>query len=241
MTKPILLTILVSAGALAQTATEAPPPPPPAADASATTAPADAPIAEDPGGRVRWGIGVGIGWHFPYSAFGMGLHGSVGYQVSNVFSAYLDIGTHFGVGLGATASSTGGSVSATGIGHLMVLAMAEAMFGNLFYVAGGGGIAYGGLATAGVGASTTGAAISTLTAGGVKPAFDLRLGLGFGKPKPDTHRRGGFNLGLDALLIIHPNALAVDVNGNSNGGSINVNGPTLVTVTPMLTLGYESR
>lgn len=237
---PLLLTaLLLSAPAFAQ---ETPPPPPEPLPEST----ADAPLAEpprDPGGRVRWGISGGLGWHFPYSAFGLGLEGRIGYQVTNVLSAYLTLGGQFGIGFGASASADGGSVSITAINHYVMSLIAEAMLGDVFYVAGGPGLAAGGLAVAGIGVQQDGGTITALAASGVKPTLDLRLGFGFGKAKPaPSYRRGGFNIGLQALVMFHPDTIVTRQVANSNGGSIEVKTNELVTtVTPMLMLGYDAR
>jgi hypothetical protein len=241
----LLLTALVSASALAEEATP-PPPPPPAPAAATATAPADAPVATetDPGGRVRWGIGAGAGMHFgiPYPVFGMQLKGRVGYQITNLFGAYLDIGGDFGVGGQVTASQMGGSASATGLGHFFVQALAEIILADLFYVAGGGGIAYGGLGILGVDASANSGGIGAIAQGGVSPAFDVKLGLAFGKPKPGSFRRGGFNLGIDAQMVLHTNATVARLQGDGMGGSVTVNvNESVFTITPMLTLGYDAR
>jgi len=242
----VLLTALMSASALAQEATP-PPPPPPAPAAATATASSDAPMAEpetDPGGRVRWGIGAGAGVHIgiPYPVFGMQLKGRVGYQVSNLFGVYLDLGGDFGVGGQVSASASGGSASATGLGHFFVQALAELILGDLFYVAGGGGIAYGGLGILGVDATSNGGGVSAIAQGGVSPAFDVKLGLSFGKPRPGSFRRGGFNLGIDAQMVLHTNATVARVQGDGMGGNITVNtNESVFTITPMLTLGYDAR
>ncbi len=244
MTKPLLLTAaLFAVPVLAQ---ETPPPPPEAPPAAV----ADAPLAndppepqQDPGGRVRWGIAGGAGWHFPYSAIGFGLQGNIGYQFSNIFSAYVSLGGNFGLGFGGSASGSSASVSITAINHYVMAVLAEAMFGDLFYVAGGPGVALGGLAVAGVSVQSDGGAISALAASGAKPTLDLRLGFGFGKAKgAPSFRRGGFNLGLQALVMFHPDTAVTRVQGDSMGGSVSVTTNELITtVTPMLMLGYEGR
>lgn len=182
--------------------------------------------------------------HFgiPYPVFGMQLKGRVGYQISNLLGVYVDLGGDFGVGGQVSANSMGGSASATGLGHFFIQALAEIMLGDLFYVGGGGGLAYGGLGIGGVDVSTGGGGVSAIAAGGFNPAFDVKLGLGFGKPKPGSWRRGGFNLGIDAQMVLHTGAVVTRVQADMNGGSINVNTQeTVFTITPMLTLGYDAR
>lgn len=248
MNKTLLLAALVSASAFAQEATpasaEAPPPPPPPLEAAAPAPAADAPM-RDPGGRVRWGIGAGAGMHFgtPYPVFGGQLKGRVGYQFTNLLGVYVDIGTDFGIGGQISLTpSQGGSASGTLISHFFIQALAELMLGDLFYVAGGGGLAHGSLAILGVDASTNSGGISAIVAGGFNPAFDVKLGFGFGKPKPGSWRRGGFNLGIDLQMVLHTNALVTRVQGGTGGASITVDTrETVFTATPMLTLGYDAR
>ncbi len=192
---------------------------------------------------MRWGVSAGAGWHFPYSAFGLGLEGRVGYQVSNIFSAYFTLGGQFGIGFGGSVSGSGGSVSITAINHYVMSVIAEAMFGDVFYVAGGPGLAIGGLAVAGIGVESNTGTITALAASGAKPTIDLRMGFGFGKAKPaPSFRRGGFNIGLQALVMFHPDTLVVRETAGPMGASINVETRELMTtVTPMLMLGYDAR
>lgn len=228
----LLLALFAAAPSFAQ---EAPPGPPLVGDVT--------PLA-DPGGRFRWGASAGAGWHFPYSAFGLGLEGRLGYQVTNVFSTYVALGGTFGIGFGASANGSGGSVSITAINHYVMALLAEAIFGDHFYVAGGPGLAAGGLAVAGIAVKSEGAGtITALAASGVKPTIDLRLGFALGKAKPSpSFRRGGFNIGLQALVMFHPDTVVVREEADMNGGSIQVQTRELITtVTPMLMLGYDAR
>lgn len=241
MNKTLLLAALVSASAFAQ---ETPPPPPEAPPpAPVAVAPvADAPV-EDPGGRVRWGVSAGLGWHLPQSAFTVGAEGRIGYQISNMFGAYAVIGGTGGFGIGGSVSGSGASVSITALSYWYLGGIAELMLGNLFYVGGGPVLANGALAGVSTSASTSGASVTTVVAAGWKPGLDLRLGLGFGKPRPGSFRRGGFNLGVDALILFHPDAIVGRVQGSSNGtAGVEVKTTELaVTVTPMLTFGYDAR
>ncbi|MFZ5441034.1 MAG: hypothetical protein ACOZQL_13585 [Myxococcota bacterium] len=192
---------------------------------------------------MRWGVSGNLGWHLPQSAFTIGAEGRIGYQVSNIFSAYAVIGATGGFGIGANVSATSASVSVTALSYWYFGALAEAMFGNLFYVAGGPVLASGALAGVAAGGGTGGAQVTTVVAAGWKPGIDVRLGMGFGRPNPTTFRRGGFNLGLDALVLFHPDALVGRVQANSDGsaGAEVKTNELAVTVTPMLMLGYDSR
>lgn len=238
MNKTLLLTALVSASAFAQ---ETPPPPPPAPPPSAPMV-ADAPM-EDPGGRVRWGVSGNLGWHLPQSAFTFGAEGRIGYQVTNMFGAYAIVGGTVGLGIGGNVSASGASVSITALSYYYFGAIAELMFGNLFYVGAGPVLANGALAGVSASGGTSGAQVTTVVAAGLKPGLDVRLGLGFGRQRPPSFRRGGFNLGLDALILFHPNAIVGRATANSDGsaGAEVKTNELAVTVTPMLTLGYDGR
>ncbi len=247
MTKTLLLTALVSASVFAQDLSAPPPPPPqppPAAAPGSPVRPMDSPmLEEDPGGRIRWGVSGNLGWYMPYPAFTLGAEGRIGYQVSNIFSAYAIVGVTGGFGFGGSVTSTGGSASVTGISYVYFGAIAEAMFADIFYVGGGPVIATGGLGIAGISASSNGGTITALAHGGAMPGLDLRLGLGLGRPHgAPSFRRGGFNLGLNVLMLLHPDTVVTRVTGDSMGGSVNVKTNELIfTATPMVQLGYDWR
>lgn len=239
MKTTLLLTALVSASAFAQ---EAPPPPPPP---PAPVAPVSAPMVEtDPGGRVRWGISANVGWFIPHPAFTFGGEGRIGYQVSNMFSAFLIGGGVAGFGGGANAGAGGGSVWAIGVGYAYVGAVAELMLADIFYVGGGPVVGFGGYGLAGVAASTAGAAsVTAAAAGGAAPGLDVRLGLGFGGSRgPPSFRRGGFNLGLTGKMLFHTNTAVTRVDASAGGAGVNVTTNELtVSFTPMVTFGYDGR
>jgi hypothetical protein len=206
---------------------------------------ADAPLS-DPGGRVRWGVSANLGWHLPPSALTLGLEGRAGYQVGRVLSVYGVLGFTGGLGVGGTITSQGATVRATGLIYGYLGALAELMLGDRFFIAGGPVIALGTLAGVSTGADSSGQAqLTTSFAAGPKPGFDVRLGLGFGRVKgAPTFRRGGFNLGLDALVLVHPNGLVgratLDTNTGDFGAAVQ-RSEAIVTVTPMLMLGYDAR
>lgn len=243
MNKPLLLTILVSASAFAQET--APPPPPPQPIASPVRA--DSPmVEEDPGGRFRWGVSGNLGWHFPTSAFMLGAEARAGWQISNMFGAYLIGGGTVGIGFGVTTAIQGATVSATVLSYGYFGAIAELMLGNLFYVGGGPVLANGVYVSSSVGASADGVAeVKGIVSAGWKPGLDLRLGLGLGRVAgPPSFRRGGFNLGINTLILLHPNSIITTVRADgpngSAGASVTTNGLT-ASVIPMLTLGYDAR
>lgn len=216
-----------------------PPPAAPAADGKKKDGP------DDPGGRVRWGLSTGFGWHVPASMFLINGEGRIGYQISNMLSVYGAVGGTAGLGFSAEAGFQGVSVSASALAIGYVGAIAEAMFGNLFYVGGGPVFVRGSYVGTSVGASSAGVAeVSSVTSAGNKFGLDIRFGFGFGKPKGDSKRRGGFNLGIDALILFHPSALTVttraDGPNGTAGASVSETGLS-VGLAPMLTLGYDSR
>lgn len=245
MNKTLLLTALVSASAFAQESPPPPPPPPQPVDVAPPTRPMDSPmVEEDPGGRVRWGVSGNLGWHIPQSAFTFGAEGRIGYQISNIIGAYAIVGGTVGLGIGGSGSATGASVSITALSYYYFGAIAEFMFGNLFYVGGGPVLANGGLAGFTANGGTTGGGFTTVADGGLMPGLDLRLGLGLGRQNPaPSFRRGGFNLGFNALILLHPDTVVGRAQADSSGNvgvEVKTNELT-VTVTPMLMLGYDSR
>lgn len=247
MRNSLLLTALVSASAFAQ---ETPPPPPPplpppqpVAVASPVSRPMDAPM-EDPGGRVRWGVSGNLGWHIPQSAFTFGAEGRIGYQVSNLFSAYAIVGGTVGLGIGGSVNTTGASVSITALSYYYFGAIGEVMLGDLFYFGGGPVLANGALAGVSASGGTGGAGVTTVVDTGLMPGLDLRLGLGLGRPHgPPSFRRGGFNLGINALILLHPDTTVGRASVNADGtlGAEIKSNELIATVTPMLMLGYDAR
>jgi len=177
--------------------------------------------------------------------FTFGAEGRIGYQISNIFSAYGAIGGTAGLGFSADVGIEGASVSASAISYWYIGAIGEAMFGNLFYVGGGPVLARGAIAGATVGGSTDGVAeIREIASAGFKPGLNLRFGLSTARPSGPSRRRGGFNIGVDGLLLFHPNAVYVVTRADGPNGSagISVTESSLgVSFVPMLTLGYDSR
>lgn len=242
----LLLTALVSASALAQEAS--PPPPPPPTPAPAAAVATDAPVMEeDPGGRVRWGLSVNLGWNFPSPAFVGGVEGHIGWQFSRLFAAYAILGTHFGLGFNASVAGSAATGGITAFGAYYGGAIAELMLADMFYVGGGALLGSGGYGGVQVGVDTTqGAArqqVSVLAQNGFMFGFDARLGLNFGRVKPGSFRRGGFNLGLDVMAILRPNTVVATQTADEMGNfGVAVSTNTLTaSVIPMLTLGYDAR
>ena len=120
------------------------------------------------------------------------------------------------------------------------------MLGDHFFLAGGPVLATGTLAGVSTGADSSGLAqLTTAWAVGLKPGFDVRLGVGFGRARgAPSFRRGGFNLGLDALVLFHPNGVVGHASLDTNTGGFGAEvqrAEGFTTVTPMLMLGYDAR
>ena len=205
------------------------------------THPADAPV-EDPGGRVRWGVSGNLGWHFPSSAFTFGIDGRVGFQISNLFSAYAIFGAGAGFGFGGGTQG----VSATALTYIYLGGIAELMFADLFFVGAGPVLAQGAYVGGEVGLSSAGISQTIgVSSVGIKPGLDLRLGIQLGKTNQETHRRGGFSIGLDVLTLMHLDSTITttrrDGPGGTTGTPIVRTGQLGVSVIPMLMLGYDAR
>lgn len=246
-----LLTALASTVALAQAAVETPPPPPPPPPSYVESPPpppppppaVDAP-KESAKGRVRWGLGAGLGTFIPATMVTFKAEGRVGYQVSQLFSAYAIAGGTAGLGLGVDTSIQGASFSLSATYHYYLGALAEVIFGDLFFVGAGPVLANG--VWGGVGAKGTSngvAEITSIFASGWMPALDLRLGLGFGKPK-GTGRRSQFSLTLEGMVLFSPNSVYTRVRADGPNGTagaeVKENG-LAVGVVPTLMFGYDGR
>lgn len=206
-------------------AQEAPPAPPPSA-----TNLADA-------GRVRWGVNAQVGAFIPTPLVSFGAEGRIGYSFNRTFAAYLSVGGGSGLFFGGSAGATGGSLSISVMSQWYVGAMAEANLGDSFFVALGPGIGRFSLAGLTVAASTTGAGEQVSALGGWTPSVDLKFGFTFGKRNPESGRRGGFTLAIDARLVLPTDSIFVS---NGTGGqSVEVH-KTAWGIVPMLMLGYDS-
>lgn len=240
MKKTILLSALVSSLAFAQE--EQPPPPPEAPPAAAETAPA--PAAEPAStGRFRWGVSGNLGWHIPQPAFSLGGEGRVGYQINSMFGAYATFGGTAGFGFGASGGAGGGSASVTAFSRWYLGAIAELFLADIFFVGAGPVFANGGFAGITASASPDGVGAAVFAHAGPAFGLDVKLGLQLGRQNdgPGT-RKSGFSLGLSAMTLFHPNTNVVRTTANQGGGTIDVTTSELmVTVTPMLMLGYDWR
>lgn len=231
---------------------QAPVPPPvarPAAadepvEATASALPPSATVEEeettqDPGGRLRWGVSGNLGWHFPHSAFTLGLEGRFGYQVSDLFGAYAILGGTAGFGLGGSVSPSGALVSAAALARGYLGAIAELLLRNTFFVGAGPVFALG-LASAISPGGTDGVGTAFFSHSGPSFGLDVRLGVQLGRKT--AARKSGFSLGLSALTLLHPDTTVVRSQAGMNGGTIDVTTTELmVTFTPMLMLGFDWR
>ncbi len=243
MKNTLLLAALVSTSAFAQ---ETPPPPPDAPPVASEPAPITSESAPDPepvsAGRIRWGVSGNLGWHFPQSAFTFGAEGRFGYQLSDMFGAYAIFGGTAGFGFGGSVSGNSASVSATALSRWYLGAIAELLLGDLFFVGAGPVFANGGLAGAVVSGNAGGVGSAVFAHGGPSFGLDVRLGLQLGRKAGPSQRKSGFSLGLSALTLLHPNTAVVRTEAGMNGGTVDVSTRELmVTVTPMLMLGYDWR
>jgi hypothetical protein len=241
MNKTLLLTALVSASLFAQES--APPPPPPQPLPMANVA-SDAPM-EDQGGRVRWGLGVNLGWNLPTSAFVGGVEGRIGWQLSRMFSVFGFLGTHFGLGFNASVQGSSAKGGITAFGAYYGGAIAEGILADFFSFGGGFLLGSGGYGGIQVGVASNGAqTVSVLGQSGFMFGLDGRLGLNLGRPRgPPSFRRSGFNIGLDVMAIFRPNTtIATETSDAMGNFTANATTTALTaSVIPMLTLGYDAR
>jgi hypothetical protein len=180
----------------------------PQADSSSTlTTPG---IEEPSESRFRWGISAAGGPMLgAYSGGAGGIDARFGMQMSQLLGLYAQPILLAGAGVSADAKGA----SATGLALYGIGAMVDTTLANLFYVAGGPELLFGGVGSAA--ASANGASSASASTG---PFFSLaaRTGFAFGSARPD--RRKAFTVGLDMHLVFA-------------GG---------VAVLPMLGLGYEA-
>lgn len=224
---------------LAQTVQNEAPPPLPTA-----SRPVDAPMApvEEPYKMgVRVGGSAGIGAWIPgmISFHLFDLHGGI--QVSPMFAAYLRVGYNASIGLGITANSMGGSVSASAAGMLLVGANAELGLGDSFFIAAGPQVGIGNWARTRVAGSTSGGSIQAIVSQGAHPGLNFKLGVGLGQPNKVTKRRTQATIALDLSLLYAPNVTEAGVSGGTQGASVMVNFTEALAVVPTLHVGFEFR
>ena len=179
--------------------------------AGSASTPAPAPALEEPSvSRFRWGIAANGGPMLgAYSGGAGGLDARLGMQLSSLLGIYAQ--PLLLVGAGASADANG--ASATGLALYGVGAMVDATLADLFYVAGGPELLYGGVGTA---SASSGGSASASASSGAFFSVAGRTGLAFGSKRPE--RRKAFTLGLDMHVVFA-------------GGA---------TFLPMVALGYEA-
>lgn len=217
---------------------EAPPPLP------AATRPVDAPTApvEEPyklGVRVGGSAGIGAWIPGMLSFHLFDLHGGV--QVTPMFGAYLRVGYNASIGLGITANSMGGSISAAAAGMWLVGANAELGLGDSFFIAGGPQVGIGSWARTRVAGGTSGGSIQAIVSQGAHPGLNFKLGVGLGQPNKVTKRRTQATIGLDLSLLYAPNVTEAGVSGGTQGASVMVNFTEALAVVPTVHVGFEFR
>ena len=181
---------------------------------------------EDTGRRARWGFSAGAGSTVGWGGWAMKGELRLGYQVSRRFSLFGLL-----AGAGGAANVFGGQVDFG--------AVAEFTLVDWLYFGGGLVASYG---TTSLSLQNTASRFSYATdplGGSFRPALDLRIGFSTGASRPPFFSRGGFNIGVHALLMLHPNLTASTT--LPSGQSAFSPYPAQVIFTPMLTLGFDSR
>ncbi|MDP1824287.1 MAG: hypothetical protein Q8L48_13620 [Archangium sp.] len=187
----------------------------------------DAPL-EDTGGRVRWGLSASVGAILPIGQLLLQAEARLGYQPSRQFSAYLSGGGSLGVG-----------------GSFLIHAGAIAEFSpvDFFYLGGGPVAAWGRLAMFNFGGTGLVSVAEPPAAGfsGVwKPGLSLRFGFATAASRPPTFRRPGFTFGFEGLLLFHTD-MTLGWSRQPIFSPPVTTTQSIVTITPMLTLGFDSR
>ncbi len=200
---------------------------------------APAPVAE--GGseaRFRWGIGAAGGLFIPGSLvdFGAGLR--LGAQLNDSFGVYGDLGFAFGLALGGSVSGTSTTLRASAVAFWHVGVLAEATFGDMFFVGAGPLIASGGWVFTDQYTDSSGTVQqNVIEAGGFMPGLDLRVGIGLGGRRP-SGRRSQFTIGLDVKFLLA--SVSSASTGTGTGATVRT-GDTQIGITPMLMIGYDSK
>jgi hypothetical protein len=209
-------------------AQETPAPSPPAAPLAVFP---DAP-PQDLGGRFRFGLSANLGWNIPSAAFAYGAEARLGYQATPSFAAYLAVGgmsdAKYDISAGCHFDACPGEPSwLWTLRYLYAGAFAEFILADRFYVGGG-------LVGAG-GSYDYPAETVHVTATGFKPGVDVRFGVALGRREAaPSFRWHAFTIGLDVLVLFHPNAAYTNLSDPVRYG-------TSVSVTPILALGYDGR
>lgn len=182
---------------------------------------------EDRGHRFRWGVSAGAGSVVGLGGLSMLAEFRLGYQRSRTFSI---TGTF----------SAGGNTPADAYvtGRLLNFGtIAEFTFFDWLYFGGGLVVSNGGL-NSNFNPGPDG--LYSINEWGWRPGLDLRVGFSAAASHPPTFNRGGFNIGVQALLLLHP---AATLSWAARPGQQNVTTTqqAYVSFTPVIMLGYDSR
>jgi hypothetical protein len=191
--------------------------------------PGDAPLVlEDLGRRVRWGLSASVGLIVPLTGFMIQAEARFGYQASRQFGAFIVGGAGTGFG-GTYFIHTGAIVEFTPV--------------DFFYLGGGPVAAWGRLArfnAGGTGLVTVSEPAAAGFNGVWKPGLSVRLGFSTAQSRPPTFRRPGFTFGFEGLLLFHTDMTLGWSQRPSFSPPVTTT-QSMVTITPMLTLGFDSR
>ncbi len=200
----------------------------------------DAPPAASSGMRVRWGVSGALGYLLPASAVDFGASGRIGVQLNENLGVFGDIGYVAGIGLGGSISGSSASVSVSAVSFWHLTPTVELDLGK-FFLAAGPLIGNGGWGQISQSADENGNVSQyVVAASGFLLGMDVKTGLTFGAQQP-SGKRSGFTLALDFKLLTVPVA-SVSQQAGSGGVSQSIRtGDRIIGMTPMLTLGYESK
>lgn len=170
---------------------------------------------------------TGVQLPFPAGAFGGELRAGV--QATREFSLYGAVGGHVTVGPGQPERPPAFS------GHVTASLLGEVFVGDLVYVAGGPGVAWGQLSVPQT--DLYGELNTSISARGIKPFVDLRAGVTIHLDGMRAH--SGLSIGLNGLLMFHPDATVLHPDVLGPAGSPNPR--MVVTFTPGVTVGIDLR
>lgn len=188
-------------------------------------------VLADPGNRFRWGISGNIGALAPGSGFApaLGVDARFGWQFSNAFSLYAIIGATGGIQFSDTNN---------GLFNQYVGADVEWMVADLFFVAVGPVASNASFRTTLINTGLPGVSSIEAQASGPRFSLDARAGFHLGSINPQTWRRSGFSIGVQAMTTFYGGAQLTEVRTDgSRRSSIGL----AVGVVPMLMLGYDAR
>lgn len=215
----------------------------------ADTASSDVPFGQEPPPeppepmRFRWGLSAGAGTFIPGPMLAFGGELRAGVQLNRMFSVYGSFAGSAGFLIGGSVSATGGSLNVGAEAFYAFGVQGEAVFLDMLYVAGGPQLARGGWGFIGQAVDLNGGISQrAYAAAGWMPAFDLKVGFGFGSRNEKTGRRNHFTVAIDTMFLFAPNTVTGSqvVNMNGISQSVDVRG-VAVGVAPLLVLGFDGR